>query len=140
LDGADRLLRAARRLVEPADGPLARLTASRLRKARREVVRQQRALTQVRRMLDLYQPFIWDHDWVFRSDHLRDATRALPAEDAPFIDDLTTLDWRSYWLDVQYPGIVRWCFPILDGLPVPEDPPSDPPLTLTGRASLQGAA
>jgi hypothetical protein len=47
--------------------------------------------------------------------------------------------WRSYWLDVQYPGMVRWSFPLMDGRDVPLDPPSDPPLAL-GRHRVQGAA
>lgn len=146
LDAADRLLRFARRLVDPSDDApaLARIVRTaagdRLRRTRRELVKQQRALSQVRRMLDLYQPFIWDHDWEFRTDHIRAATAALLPEDAPFHDDLSRMDWRHYWMQVQYPGVVRWCFPILDGVAVPEDPPSDPPLALTGRARLQGAA
>jgi hypothetical protein len=73
--------------------------------------------------------------------NLRQAFTELGPEDAAFHDDLADLNWRTYWLDVQFPGIARWCFPILDGRDAPTDPPSDPPLVLgLSAARLQGAA
>lgn len=105
-----------------------------VRKARRPVSRQRRDLGRVRRMLDVYRPFIHDHDWTFVTAAIRDATAALGPDDHPWRDDLRDLCWRSYWLDVQVPGIARWAFPLLRGEPVPVDPPSSPPLAL-GRHS-----
>lgn len=124
--------------------PLARLrdrARDRLRRARQQVVKQQRAMAQLQRMLEVYQPFLHDHDWRFRADHVDAAQARLLPEDAAFRDDLRSLCWRSYWLDVQYPGVVRWSFPLMDGRDAPTDPPSDPALTLDAPASrLQGAA
>jgi len=87
-------------------------------------------MDRLHRMLDVYRPFIHDHSWVFATDHIRAACRLLDRDD-PFHDDVSDLCWRQYWLDVQYPGIVRWAFPILRGERVPSDPPSAPPLHLS---------
>lgn len=113
-----------------------------LRKARKSVQRTRRDLNRLDSMLDQYQPFIHDHDWVFDSTHTEAAIGRLHADDEAFADDLSTMCWRHYWMEVQYPGVARWSFPIMDGNTVDEDAPSCPPLEL-GRSALladQGAA
>lgn len=104
----------------------------RARDVRKALRDQARELGHLRRVLDQYQPFIHDHDWIFRTDTIRGLVDRLHPEDAAiFGDDLRELDWRRYWLDVQYPGMVRWAFPIVRGETVDDDPPSEPPLVLT---------
>jgi len=80
-------------------------------------------LGRLQRMLDLYRPFIHDHDWVFDNERARGLTLRLSPEDRSrwgwIVDDI---DWRAYWLDVLYPGLATWSLPILEGRPVPEDP------------------
>ncbi len=101
------------------------------RDGRKDLRDQVRTLGRLRRMLDQYQPFIHDHNWIFATNHIREAVVELHADDQPvYGDTLADLDWRQYWLDVQYPGMVKWAFPLVDGLTVPEDPPSQPPLAL----------
>jgi long-chain acyl-CoA synthetase len=114
---------------------------------RRDLRTQQRKLGSIERMFEAYQPFVHDHDWVFCSDHIRDELDRLhPDDHALFKDDVTDLCWRSYWLDVQFPGVKRWSFPIMEGKTVPLDPPSSPPLRLSDTpdeapaGTLQGAA
>jgi long-chain acyl-CoA synthetase len=132
--------RLAERLTTPerAPEPAAELFA----KARKTLHRTRRDMGRLERMLDLYQPFIHDNDWVFRTDNTREAMAAVHPDDAAFTDDLSEMCWRTYWLDVQYPGVQKWAFPIVDGETVPEDPPSDPPLALGGPVALRevGAA
>jgi nucleoside-diphosphate-sugar epimerase len=138
---AERWLSDARDVVERVSargGALSRLLEA-VVPSRRTLTKQARAMGQLRRMLEMYRPFIHDHHWIFRTDAIRAETARLHAADAPFHDDLTSMCWRSYWLDVQYPGMVRWSFPLMDGRDVPLDPPSDPPLAL-GRHRVQGAA
>lgn len=90
-----------------------------------------KGLGRLQRMLDLYRPFIHDHDWIFGNQHMRDLDRALsPAERATWGGFADGIDWRAYWLDVLYPGLKRWCWPLLDGDDAPEDPADGPPLTL----------
>jgi long-chain acyl-CoA synthetase len=112
-------------------GRLAAPVSDAVKEARKRLQRANRNLGRLRRMLEQYRPFVHDHDWCFRTDHVRAEVAALdPADRAEFGDDLSTLCWRSYWLDVQYAGMVRWSFPLLEGRDAPLDPPSDPPLVL----------
>lgn len=131
---ADRLDRRLRRLAGD-DG----LLAGPAQRLRRHVTRTRRDMGRLHRMLEVYRPFIHDHSWTFATDHIRALASALPASD-PFHDEVETLCWRRYWLDVQYPGIVRWAFPILRGETVPCDPPSRPPLILAPTESIRGVA
>lgn len=127
LDGIDPAARLPRplqsRLRDRLRRPL-KDTSHRLRK-------HQRSLGQLKRMLDLYQPFLHDHHWTFLTDHIRgEVARLHPSDREAFGDDVSTMCWRDYWLNVQYPGIVRWAFPLFEGLTVADDPPSSVPLTL----------
>ncbi|MFO0749213.1 MAG: SDR family oxidoreductase [Myxococcota bacterium] len=82
-----------------------------------------KTLGRVQRMLDLYRPFIHDHDWIFENSGVRTLDAQLDADSKArfgWIGD--AIDWRRYWLDVLYPGLNTWCLPILDGKEVPEDP------------------
>ncbi len=83
-----------------------------------------RTIGRIEDMLRLYQPFIHDHDYVFRTDHIRAASDALDEADRrDFGFDIETLDWRHYWLEVHVPGLETWSLPLLRNERVPEDPP-----------------
>ncbi len=86
-------------------------------------------LARVERMLELYLPFIHDNDWTFDTSRVR----ALTADDPHFRFDLRDIDWCNYWVDVEYPGLRKWCIPLIDGARVPEDPPSHPSFRLESR-------
>lgn len=94
------------------------------------------ALRRVDDMLTLYRPFVHDNSWVFRTDR----ARALSAADPRFRFDLSDLDWCAYWVDVEYPGLRRWCIPILDGVVIEGDPPGQPPLRLPPSPRYERAA
>lgn len=82
-----------------------------------------RKLGRVEDMLRLYKPFVHDHDYRFRTDRVRRLDELLTAaERAVFGFDIETLDWRSYWLDVQIPGLEKWSLPVLRGDKVQLDP------------------
>jgi hypothetical protein len=66
--------------------------------------------------------------------------RALTAQEPYFRFDLDDLDWCTYWVDIEYPGLRRWCIPIIDGVKIELDPPSVPPLRLPRPDSLAQAA
>jgi long-chain acyl-CoA synthetase len=84
------------------------------------------ALVRVDKMLDLYRPFVVENSWVFRTER----ARALSSADPVFRFDLTDVDWCRYWVDVEYPGLRRWCIPIIDGAKIEGDPPGSPPFRL----------
>lgn len=121
----------------PADAPgpfsfdrlrqLVRVVADLAPAAAERVGEAEQQMARVEKMLALYRPFIHDNDWVFRTDR----ARALGAGDPTFRFDLSDLDWCTYWVDVEYPGLRKWCIPIIDGVRIPQDPPSVPPFRLT---------
>jgi long-chain acyl-CoA synthetase len=84
------------------------------------------SLKRIEGMLDLYKPFIADHDYCFRTDRIR----ALQAPEGPFRCDAEAIDWRHYWVDVEYPGLRHWCMPVLSGDKPPRDAASVPPFRL----------
>ncbi|MEZ5397922.1 MAG: SDR family oxidoreductase [Bryobacterales bacterium] len=79
-------------------------------------------MARIDKMLALYLPFIHDNDWEFRTDRARALTRDEPV----FRFDLSDVDWCRYWVDVEYPGLRKWCIPLIEGQKVPDDPPSQP--------------
>jgi len=143
------LARMARRVERAVGGPdperllppaLRRYLAPPVRtaqeRAHASVKGARRMLGRVDRMLELYRPFTHDNDWGFRTDHVAAATAALDeAERVTFGFDVEGLDWRSYWVDIEYPGLRTWTFPLLHGRDAPCDPPSDPPLRLEAPAA-----
>jgi long-chain acyl-CoA synthetase len=76
----------------------------------------QAKLQRVEHMLELYQPFIHDYDPRFATDHIR----AL-STDPEFAWTVPEIDWRHYWVDVEYPGLQMWSIPVIHG----EKPPRD---------------
>lgn len=118
--------------------------AERARRTAKALGTTSRTLGQIEQMLRSYQPFVWDEDLVFRTDRVRAASAMLDDEErALFGFDVHAIDWRSYWLDVQMPGLDRWSLPLLRGERVPEDEGAalDRPLReLRGDAGLFEAA
>ena len=74
-------------------------------------------------MLRLYKPFIHDHDWCFHTNHVRAWSAALPASEHDQQFTVPSIEWRDYWVDIEYPGLQKWCIPLLRGDTVPDDPP-----------------
>ncbi len=71
----------------------------------------ERRLRQIEDVMDLFQPFIHDHDFTFECRALRE----VPIRDPEFRFDPASIDWRRYWMDVHMPGLRRWCFPEYEG-------------------------
>lgn len=87
-------------------------------------------LDQIGDMLDLYEPFISLYDWEYETTAARRLSAELPASERDLAFDVTRIDWRQYWVDVEFPGLMKWSIPILRGQEVPSDPPSSPGLRL----------
>jgi long-chain acyl-CoA synthetase len=136
---ADRLRRALGDLDRDAlPGWLDELAGEELQAWRKRTERRlgETTLTLIRveQMLELFRPFIHDNDWVFET------SRSRSVGDGALRFDLEDLDWRRYWVDVEYPGLRTWCIPVLLGDTVAWDAPSSPPLRLIGQADAERAA
>ncbi len=111
-----------------------------LSNAHKALQRWARDLDQIDTLLDLYQPFIAGYDWVFETSAARSLASGLPADERDLAYDVTELEWRDYWVDVEFPGLMTWCIPILRGETVPDDRPSTPPLQLSPASDLSRVA
>jgi long-chain acyl-CoA synthetase len=100
----------------------------------------EKTMKAIDRMLALYRPFVHDNVWVFRTGAIEALDARLVAEErAAFGWDVRSIEWRSYWLDVQWPGLRDWCLPLVDGGEAPTDPPSQPPFRLVEPLPAGGA-
>lgn len=108
-------------------GPFAMLMGhdidNRLKEMSRTCTRTEKKLRRIDGLLELYKPFIWDTHWTFETQN----TRALNARLHPLDLDTQRFDteqivWRNYWVNVEYPGLAKWCFPLLEGQTIEEDP------------------
>lgn len=94
-----------------------------------------RQLRRIDALLELFQPFTHDHDWVFCAANVHELSRTLdPVEREAFSFDIDALDWRSYWVDIEYPGLKKWCFPLISGGTVSDDPAHEPGVQLSAGA------
>lgn len=100
---------------------------SKLRSLRSKLRNGERKLSSIDEMLKQYRPFIFDHDYIFQSDHVVAESQRLPEREREHYDyDVTRVEWRSYWLEVQVPGLQKWSIPELEGKPLPEEVPLPP--------------
>lgn len=82
----------------------------------------ERKLTHIDKIVKLFQPFIHDYHYVFTGDALKNLSlKEVEFEFAP-----EKLDWRRYWLDIQMPGLRKWCFPTIEGQKVETDHATNP--------------
>ena len=85
-------------------------------------------------MLDTYRPFIHDNDYIFATENIRALSDRLGDDDAGAWGwQLDEMSWRDYWIDTFWTGLETWTIPLLRGEEVPEDPPMERPLDLTGQ-------
>jgi len=81
--------------------------------------RAERSLERVRTLVELYEPFIHDNDYLFEADHiaLLDA-HLVPEERAAFGYDPALIDWQEYWIETHIPALRKWSYPLIEGRPV----------------------
>jgi hypothetical protein len=90
---------------------------------RSPLVRQERDLERVMKLIALFEPFILENDHVFEAANVERLTEALPLEErATFGYDARSLDWWDYWINVHIPALRKWCYPLIEGRQ-PESPP-----------------
>jgi Male sterility protein len=80
------------------------------------LVRKQRALERVQKVIELYEPFILDNEYFFAADHIKILAQALPEEDLKSFDyDPEVIDWYDYWINLHVPALRRWTYPLIEG-------------------------
>jgi alcohol-forming fatty acyl-CoA reductase len=93
--------------------------AEALRLKKGPLAKQERDLTRVEKLIELYEPFILHNEQVFEAENLRLLSAALPPEERPtFAFDPETIDWWDYWINIHVPALRRWCYPLMEGRPL----------------------
>ncbi|HEX8998425.1 MAG TPA: SDR family oxidoreductase [Blastocatellia bacterium] len=86
---------------------------------RSPLVRRERDLNKVEKLVELYEPFILHNEYVFEARNVEMLSAALPADElAAFGYDAACIDWWDYWINVHIPALRKWSYPIIEGRPV----------------------
>jgi len=87
------------------------------------LVRQERDLGRVEKLIELYEPFILHNEQVFEAEHVQLLSEALPEnERAAFAFDANIVDWWEYWINVHIPALRKWCYPLIEGRAIEAQP------------------
>lgn len=81
-----------------------------------------RRLKPIERMVEAYRPFTQTHNQVFESRFYQ----TMPLEEPEFEFKPERIDWKRWWIDVEMPGLRKWCFPKFEGREIEQHEPRHP--------------
>jgi thioester reductase-like protein len=104
------------------------------------LVKTERSLERLEKLIELFEPFILLNEHDFASDNVEKLSYALlPEERAQFSYDTRSLDWWEYWINIHIPALRRWTYPLIEGRPLEARPPRTFQLTpVSGEAIKTG--
>ncbi len=83
---------------------------------RSPLVRRERDLNKVEKLVELYEPFILHNEYVFEARNVEILSALLPeAEQQAFGYDASIIDWWDYWINVHIPALRKWSYPLIEG-------------------------
>lgn len=83
---------------------------------RSPLVRRERDLNKVEKLVELYEPFILHNEYVFEARNVEMLSAALPdTEREVFGYDASYIDWWDYWINVHIPALRKWSYPLIEG-------------------------
>jgi hypothetical protein len=86
---------------------------------RSPLVRRERDLDKVEKLIELYEPFILHNEYIFEAKNVELLSAALPPEERQaFGYDANYIDWWDYWINIHIPALRKWSYPIIEGRPV----------------------
>jgi len=88
------------------------------------LVRAERSLERVEKLIELFEPFILLNEHDFAAENIEKLSHALvPEERDLFSYNTRTLDWWDYWINIHIPALRRWTYPLIEGRPLEVRPP-----------------
>lgn len=88
------------------------------------LVRTERSLERVEKLIELFEPFILLNEHDFIAENIEKLSYALvPEERDQFGYDTRSLDWWEYWINIHIPALRRWTYPLIEGRPLEARPP-----------------
>jgi long-chain acyl-CoA synthetase len=90
---------------------------------KKTLVRAERNLEKVEKLVELFEPFILHNEHDFVADNVEKLSHALVAEErADFAYNTQSLDWWEYWINIHIPALRRWTYPLIEGRPLEARP------------------
>ena len=86
---------------------------------KKPLTKAERNLGRVKKLIELFEPFILQNEHDFVADNIEKLAHALvPEERAVFGYDTVNLDWWEYWIDIHIPALRHWTYPLIEGRPL----------------------
>ncbi len=83
------------------------------------LVKAERNLGRVEKLIELFEPFILLHEHDFAAENIEKLSHALVAQEHDqFGYDTRSLDWWEYWINIHIPALRRWTYPLIEGRPL----------------------
>ena len=88
------------------------------------LVKAERSLEKVEKLIGLFEPFILQNEHDFVADNVEKLSYALVPEERDIFGYHTrSLDWWEYWINIHIPALRRWTYPLIEGRPIESRPP-----------------
>jgi thioester reductase-like protein len=102
------------------------------------LVKAERSLERVEKLIELFEPFILLNEHDFTAENIEKLSYALvPEERKQFAYDTRSLDWWEYWINIHIPALRRWTYPLIEGRPLEVRPPRTFQLGSSNRDALK---
>jgi thioester reductase-like protein len=87
------------------------------------LVRAERNLEKVEKLIKLFEPFILHNEQDFSADNVERLSYALSADEkSAFRYDTRSIDWWDYWINIHIPALRKWTYPLIEGRPLEARP------------------
>jgi thioester reductase-like protein len=83
------------------------------------LVKTERNLERLEKLIELFEPFILFNEHDFAADNVEKLSHALVEDEQDeFGYKARLLDWWDYWINVHIPALRRWTYPLIEGRPL----------------------
>ena len=87
------------------------------------LVKTERNLERLEKLIELFEPFILLNEHDFAADNVEKLSYALVDEEKEaFGYKARMLDWWDYWINVHIPALRKWTYPLIEGRPLEARP------------------
>ncbi len=87
------------------------------------LVKAERNLERLEKLIELFEPFILLNEHDFAADNIEKLSHALVEEEREeFGYKARMLDWWDYWINVHIPALRKWTYPLIEGRPLEARP------------------
>jgi thioester reductase-like protein len=87
------------------------------------LVKAERNLERLEKLIELFEPFILFNEHDFAADNVEKLSHALVEDEKEeFGYKARMLDWWDYWINVHIPALRKWTYPLIEGRPLEARP------------------